>query len=283
MITIDLTGNIGDQILRYCICRTVAGENGYKWGINPITSHDYYNGREQMYFFSDINYGEPNNTLYGQLPPNVNNVWEEKKELHQGYNYHPFQPDIFDVPDNTKLVIYSGQDASYFDKDKVSKWLEIREEYKADAKRKIENAGISLNNNTCIINARGGEYKSVPSLFLTPNYWDKAFAIMQQFNPDMQFIVITEDVAFYKSFFNCPVYHFDIHTDYYILNNAKNIIASNSGFGIFPIWLNKNKPCVIAPYLWANHNYGEDEEWANSNMKSWDVFHFMNRNGNIIK
>ena len=283
MITIDLTGNIGDQILRYCICRTVAEENGYKWGINPITSHDYYNGREQMYFFSDINYGEPNNTPYGQLPPNINNVWEEKREFHQGYNYHPFQTDIFDVPDNTKLVIYSGQDANYFDKEKLSKWLEIREEYKADAKHKIEDAGISLGDNTCIINARGGEYRSVPSLFLTRNYWDKAIAIMQQFNPNVQFIVITEDVAFYKSFFNFTVFHFNIHTDYYILNNAKNIIASNSGFGIFPIWLNKNKPCVIAPYLWANHNYGENEEWANSNMRSWNVFYFMNRKGNIIK
>lgn len=277
MISVDLTGNIFDHLIRYSICRSVAEKNGYKWGINPITSHDYYGGKEQMYFFSDIDYGEPNNTPYGQLPPNINNIWEEKREPHQRYNYHPFQPDIFDIPDNTKIVIYSGQDARYLDKEKISKWLEIKEEYKHDSKSKIDNAGISLNEDTCIINARGGEYIGVPSLFLTHNYWDKAIKLMLEFNPNMHFVVITEDPYFYKSFFNFPVFHFDIHTDYYILNNAKNIIASNSGFGIFPIWLNKNKPYAIAPYLWANYNYGEDEEWANSDMRSWGCFTFMDR------
>lgn len=283
MLSIDLTGNCGDQIMRYCICRSVAEKNNYKYGINPVTSNDYYNGQGQLYFFKDINYGEPNNTPFNQLPPETDNVWEEKREFHQGYNYHPFQSDIFDVSPNTKLVVYCGQDADYLDKEKVSLWLEIKDEYAEESKKLLKEAGIELDKNTCVINCRGGEYKSVPSLFLTHNYWDKAIALMKQKNPNFKFIVVTEDLEFYKTFFSLPVYHFNIHTDYYILNNAKNIIASNSGFGIFPIWTNKNNPYVISPYLWANHNFGEEEEWANSNMRSWNTFTFMDRDGNIVE
>ena len=29
-------------------------------------------------------------------------------------------------------------------------------------------------------------------------------------------------------------------------------------------------------------NFGKTEEWANSNMRSWGVFTFMDRKGNII-
>ena len=97
----------------------------YDFGINKVTSNDYYNGREQMYFFKDLNYGLPNNTPYGELPLGTVNVWEEKKIVYPTHNYHPFQPDIFDVVDNTHLVIYSGQDARYLNKDRVSQWFTI--------------------------------------------------------------------------------------------------------------------------------------------------------------
>lgn len=106
MLSTSLSGNLGDNLIRYAICRSVAEKNNYKYGINPIVNYDYYGGKEQMYFFKDINYGESNNTPFGELPPETNNVWEEKREFHQGYNFHPFQPDIFDVSPNTKLVIY---------------------------------------------------------------------------------------------------------------------------------------------------------------------------------
>jgi len=286
MINCDLTGNISDHIIRYCICRTVAEKNNYSWGINPVTSHDYYNGKEQMFFFSGIDYGEPVDTPYGVLPKGITNVWEEKREMHTGYNFHPFQPDIFDVPDNTKLIIYCGQDASYLVKSKVQKWLQIKDEYVKEANDILQQHNIILDDNLCVLNARAGEYTGVKSLFLQESYWENAIRLMKQRNPDIKFLVVTEDPEFYKRykpFYSFPICHFGISTDYYIINNAKNLIMSNSGFGIFPVWTNPYKPFAIAPYLWANHNRGENEEWANSNMKSWESFTFINREGNIVK
>ena len=276
MISIDLTGNCGDQMMRYAICRSVAEKNNYDFGINKITSHDYYGGKEQMYFFKDLDYGLPSNTPYGELPPGTDNIWEEKRELHQGYNFHPFQPDIFDVSANTKLVIYCGQDAQYLDKEKIQQWFTIDDKFSQESDILLKINKIKLDENTCVINCRGGEYRSVPSLFLTHNYWDKAIEVMRKRNPDFEFIVVTEDPEFYKTFFDFPVYHFNIHTDYYIVNNAKNLILSNSGFALFPAWNNKHNPYILAPYLWANHNDGND--WASSDIWTFE-YKFLDKDG----
>jgi hypothetical protein len=283
MLTTWLSGNVSDHMIRYAICRTVAEKNSYKYGINKVTSHDYFGGIEQMTFFKDINYGKENHMQYGEVLSDTDNIWEEKRELHDGYNFHPFQPDVFDVTPNTHITIFCGQDASYLEKEKCAKWFAIKDDVAKESELLLKNAGIKLDDDTCLISARGGEYRGIPSLFLTHNYWDKAMDLMSQRNPKMKFICLTEDPEFYKTFFNIPVLHFSCQTDWWAINNCKNAIVANSGFNIFPIWLNRNSPYVIAPYLWANHNYGTKEAWANSNMRSWGCFNFMDRDGNIVE
>jgi hypothetical protein len=281
MLNIDLTGGVSDQMIRYAICRSVSEKTGYPYGINKVASHDHYNGVGEMTFFQDIDYGLPTNVGYGELPKGTDNVWREEREFYSGYNYHPFQSDIFDVTPNTKLVIYCGQDARYLIKERVAKWFAVKDEVAQESQKLLLNTEIELDDNLCIISSRGGEYRGVPSLFLTHNYWDKAINLMLKKNPKMKFICLTEDPEFYKTFFYFPVLHFSCQTDWWAINNCKNAIVANSGFNIFPIWLNKNNPYVIAPYLWANHNYGGNEEWANSNMRSCGCFSFMDRDGNI--
>lgn len=278
MISCDLTGNCGDHLIRYTICRSVAEKNGYKFGINPISSHDYYGGRPQMTFFKGIDYGEPNDTPYGQLPPETDNVWTEKRELYPDHTYHPFQPDIFDVSPNTKLVIFCGQDAHYLEKEKVKKWLEIKDDVVLESQQILNSNNVELDDNLCIISCRGGEYKGVPGLFLTKNYWDNAIKFMLKRNPKMKFMALTEDPEFYKTYFDFPVNHFSTSCDYYAIHNCKNIIIANSGFNIFPLWTSNQSPYIIAPKYWAIHNYGNT--WANSDMESWG-FNFMDREGNV--
>jgi hypothetical protein len=286
MLTTDLTGNFNDHCVRYALCRTIAEHNGYQWSINPTPSHDYYNGQEQMYFFP-IDYGvQPNNTPYGQLPDWVTGIWEEKRETYyhtDRCDYHPFQPDIFDVPDNTKLIIYSGQNAGYYNKSKVREWFKIKEEYRLDSERTLSANGIDLDdNNTCVINVRGGEYIGIPSLFLRRQYWEDALYYMLSINPNMRFIVITEDPNYFKSYFPYPVYHFNIHTDYYAINNAKHLILSNSGFGIFPSWLNSNAINIVAPRWWARHNTSEGK-WVSSDVWTFGEgkWKFLDRDGRL--
>ena len=277
MICTDLTGNIGDHLTRYAICRSVAEKNGYKWGINRVASHDYYNGQEQMGFL-DIDYGETNNTPYGQLPAGITNIWEEKRIHYPEYDYYEFQPDIFNVLDNTKLVIYSGQNANYFDRERVKQYFQFKEEVSFQYDKILKDSGIELDENLCVMNARGGEYRGVQSLFLTSNYWQKAINLMLDKNPKMKFILITDDPQYYQSIFNISTCHFGIAGDYYVINHAKNLLLSNSAFAVFPAWTNQYNPYVIGPKHWARHNLGI---WACSPMYTFG-FNFMDREGNLF-
>jgi len=279
MITTDLTGNIGDHITRYLLCRTVAKKNNYSWSINKKTSHDYYNGMEQMDFFN-IDYGIPNDIAYGQLPNGTVNIWEEKCEHYNTHDYYSYQPDIFYVDDNTKLIIKCAHNARYYNRNQVIKWLKIKDNKVKDYKKILSNYDIDLEDkNLCVLNCRGGEYRGVPSLFLEMDYWQNAVRNMLKKNPLMKFIVITDDTQYFRKIFNFPVYHFSIGCDYYTVNNAKNLIISNSAFGIFSSWTNVHSPYIIAPKYWARHNVSNGY-WSNSDMRTFG-WNFMDREGKL--
>jgi len=279
MITADFTGNIGDHITRYLLCRAVAKKNNYHWSIDKKTSHDYYNGREQMDFLN-IEYEKPNSSSYRQSPNGIVNSWKEKYQHFPTHDFHPFQPDIFNVPDNTKLTIRCGHDARYYNRKDAVEWLQIKDKKLLEYKNIVLEKNIFLeDDNLCVLNCRGGEYRGVPSLFLEMDYWQNAVRNMLKKNPKMKFIVITEDPEYFKRVFNFPVFHFSIGCDYYVVNNAKNLIISNSAFGIFSSWTNVHSPYIIAPKYWARHNIS-DGYWANSDMRTFG-WNFMDREGKL--
>jgi hypothetical protein len=263
MITADLTGNLGNHMFQYALTRVVAEYNGYEWGFNRITSNDYYNGKPQMDFM-DIDYGKEHNTLYGQLPKGIDKTWTEPREIRDGNSFYPYAPGIFGVEDNTKLIIPCGQDARYFEnrKEDIRKWFEIKIVSQFDIL--LRGVYLSLDDNTCVINVRGGEYKGINSLILDGNYWNTAINKMVEWKHDIKFIVITDDIPYAKSIFPYPVFHYSIGMDYYVIYHAKNLILSNSSFAIFPTWLNPHNPYVIVPKYWAGHNAGK--QWLSSDI-----------------
>lgn len=285
MITTDLTGNLGNHMWGYAICRTVAERNGYSWGFNRTPSHDYYHGVEQMSFM-DIDYGQEHDTPFGQLPAGIDKIWVEKKEkfTHLGeVNFHPYQPDIFDIQDNTKLVIGCCQDERYIQhkKDDIQKWFKIKEKNILEYQQILEKNKLSLDENLCVINVRGGrEYLSLPTVLLPIKYWNDAIDHMRTQNPDMKFIVISDDVKYARSILPFPAYHFSIGMDYFIVNQARHLILSNSSFALFPAWLNENCRMIIAPKYWARHNVSFGY-WASSSvyMKGWN---YLDRNGELF-
>lgn len=279
ILVTNITGNFGDHVVRYALTRMVAEKNGYTWGINKIPTHDYLGGKEQMDFFH-LDYGLPYNTPYGSFSEGITNKWTEKITRFEGYNFYNYQPDVFDVPDNTHLTIFCAQDARYYDREKLRKWFTVGAEEVEEYERTLKNNEIILDENLTVINCRGGEYRGVSDLFLLPIYYKRAIDKMLEENPKMKFVVITDDVGYFKDVFNCRVYHFSIGCDYYIINNAKNLILSNSGFALFPAWLNKNNPNIIAPQHWARHNLGV---WASSSIWTFgdDNWIWLDRSGNF--
>jgi len=282
MISADLTGNLGNHMFQYAITRSVAEHNGYRWGFNSTVSNDYYAGKPQMDFM-EIDYGETHTAKWKEMPKGIADIWNEKYEHFDTHDFYYFQPDIFDIKDNTKLVAPCAQDARYYDREKLRKWFTIKKECSSYYNLILNNKDIKFNANTTIINVRGGEYKGVSSLILDIKYWQFAINHMIERNSTTNFIAITDDVEYTKSIMpsdmNIPVFHFGIGMDYYMINQARNLILSNSSFAIFPAWLNRHNPYVVAPRYWARHNISTGY-WANSDIWAFG-WEFMDREGVI--
>jgi len=271
----------------YAITRAVAEHKGYKWGFNPVPEYDYFNGAPQMDFM-DIDYGIKHNFKYEETPDWIEHTWYELY-YHMDFpsgdsmDYHRYQPGVFNIEDNTKLFIRCCQDARYLFriKESVKSWFKIRDEKTEEYESLLKHYDIILDKNLAVINIRGGEYKGVLSLILTEKYWEDAIRIMEMLSPNIRFLCISDDIEYANRILNnkIPVIHLSIGGDYYIINNAKNLILSNSSFAIFPAWLNNNNPYVIAPRYWARHNVSTGY-WANSDIFTFG-WNFLDKDGHL--
>jgi len=249
MITTDFTGNFGNHIFQYVALRSIAEKKGYEWGCTKYIYGDYLGGRSQMDFL-DLDYGQPVGGIDKEYQEKIVNLGGHTN-VHQ---YHDFN----DLEDNSKLV-GCWQTEQYFDKEKVRDWVQIKNEY------------TNFVDDTCVINVRGGEYRGIRDVVLPQSYWNNAIGQIHDFDPTVQFLVVTDDVPYAQSLFpRMNVVHRSIGEDYFMINKAKYLILSNSSFAWFPAWLNQNSRITIAPKYWARYNTS-DGYWASSNIftKGW--------------
>ncbi len=272
---------------QYAITRAVAEKNDYSYGINRHPDYDYYNHTPQLDFF-EIDYGKEHNYSYHQIPPGIKYIWEEQHETRNYSNgdtsdWYEFQPNVFEVPDDTKIVVHCGQDARYLEpiKENVRQWFKIKNEVINDANLVMSEHVINLDRNLVVCNLRGGEYKFSPQLYLTKDYWYKAINQMQKINPASRFICITDDVGAAKEYFDFPCYHFSIAIDYFILHHSQNLILSNSSFALLPCWLSTDAKNIIAPRFWSRWNVSTGY-WPNSAIWTFG-FKFLDRDGKLYE
>ena len=281
MITANLTGNFGNHMWQYTVCRVIAEELGYEWGINSTPTHDYHNGANQMDFM-DVNFGKP---IVG-ITQNYHEPWKFYQHVDR-VNIRMFDNSLYEIDDNTRLIghdgaeggIYQSEDYIIDRKDDIRKWFKINEDKKNDFEKALTDLGITLDDNLCVINFRGGEYRGIPNVIVRKKYWADAINKMLEYNPNMKFLLITDDVPCAKSFmpFDIPAHHISIGFDYYVVNQAKWLIISNSSFGWWPAWLNENANKIIAPKYWARHNVS-DGYWATGDSYT-KGFTYMDRDG----
>jgi hypothetical protein len=263
MITTNLTGNFGNHMWYYCICRIVAEKLGYEWGINPVATHDYYGGQSQFYFMN-VDYGKPVivsgknerglNTYVG-----ISNEYYDTQKIHNGVCINMYDPNVFNIQDNTMIHLISQSEEYLIDRrNDIFSWFTIKDEHKNLYEQKLNDLNIILDNNTCIINFRGGEYRGIPNLILGRKYWIDSINHMKSMNPNMKFVIITDDPDCAKSFIgDYPCYHVDIGFDFYVINQSQYVILSNSSFGWWAAWLNNNSKLTIAPKYWSQHNVSD--------------------------
>lgn len=286
MITTNLTGNLGNHMWQYAVCRTVAQKLGYEWGINPSPTHDYHQGMNQMYFM-DVDFGKP---VEG-ITQDFHEHWTYYNFNGENVNITMLDPRVWEIPDNTKMIGHNGalggiyQTERYFEdiQTDVENWFKIKPEFANQYEEKMKELGIVLDENTCVINFRGGEYRGIPKVLCRKEYWNDSINHMLSLNPNMKFIVISDDPECASWFmpFQIPIFHVEIGFDFYVVNQSKWLIVSNSTFGWWAAWLNSKANKILAPKYFATHNFsngfwGVGESYTKK-------FSYLDREGKIFE
>jgi hypothetical protein len=247
---------LGNQLFCYVTTRCIAKDNGYDFGFLGTENLGDPRFNSKGLYFMDLDLGKE--------AVDVENTYTEKSkriklntchhDMTHGCDISLYDPDLAKVKDNT-LIQGIMQDEKYFyhHLDSIKEWLKVKPEYDTYEYHQDD---------ICIMNFRGGEYRSLHELYLTRDYWVNAIKHMMNINPEMDFRIVTEDVSAANAMFpEIEAYHFDIAKDYSIIKNAKYLILSNSTFGCFPAFTSETVEYVIAPKYWARHNVS-DGYWA---------------------
>lgn len=269
---------LGNQLFCYVTTRCIALDNGYDFSIL---------GRETMannihsdcgLYFMDLDYGVE------FLEEDYKNTYQEQDDRifapnskHDAFMYgvcvSPVDEDMRHIPDGT-LISGIMQSEEYFlhHKEEIKDWLKVKEKYDCYEYSR---------DNLCIIHVRCGDYMDSPELFLSKKYWIKGMKHMKTINPNMEFLIITNDVKEANKLLpGIPAISNDLAKDYSIIKNAKYLLSSNSSFVYFPTLTSETLEYVLAPKYWARHNYSNGYWSAEQNI--YESFHYMDRQGRVF-
>jgi hypothetical protein len=267
---------LGNQLAVYITTRTVAEDNGYSFGLKGLENLGDRRYNNEGLYFMDLYLGEKvddNHEFSEYKEKEVRiKINHSHHDMTLGCDIRLYDSNVPNVPDNTELIgTLQSEDYIYHRKEDIKQWLKLKPEY--DNKEYTDD-------NICVLNIR--DYEGDHTLFLPREYWVRSIHHMLRINPDMAFLVITENPEMAKKLLPelaDNVYHFDVGRDYATIKNARWLILSNSSFAYFPALTNEEAKLIIAPKYWARHNVS-DGYWATGSNLCRD-FMYMDREGNL--
>ncbi len=260
---------LGNQLFCYITTRCLAYEKGWDFSILNKSLFD-------CLYFLNLDCGieakkSDFDTVYHEREDRIH-IGNSKHDIEHGCYITGADPHFLKLHKQT-LLYGNMQDEVYFGKyrKEIKQWLCVNPLY--DCKEYSRE-------NLCIINIRGGEYTGSPELFLRRKYWLDAINVMKKKRKDMEFMVVTDDIAAANRILpEVKAYHFDLAGDYTVIKNAYYLILSNSTFAFFPTYTSDTIRYIIAPKYWARHNVS-DGYWA-SEQNIYSDFHYMDRKGRL--
>ena len=268
---------LGNQLACYVTTRALAADRGVEFGIHDphgCLGDKRYNSNGL--YFMDLDMG-------GDVDPSkIERFYNEKEyryftntchhDLHQGCWVNKTDETLKNIPDNSHILgIMQGPDYFYHRLEEVKEWLKVKPEY---------DIYDYSSDDVCIINVRAN---MDPWIYLPKTYFMNAINHMLDINPNMNFLVITEDPPSTKRLLPelaDNVYDFGIGEDYSIIKNAKYLIASNSSFSIFPSLTSNTLKKIIAPKYMLRHNVS-DGYWCQG-YNIYPTYTYMDRDGKLF-
>ncbi len=268
---------LGNQLFCYITVRCIAKDLGYEYSIlGEETVANNIHSNCGLYFM-DLDYGIRSDKkdfirIYQEKEDRIF-LGNSKHDLEHGCYITGTDEQLRMIGDGT-LLYGNMQSEDYYRKyhDEIREWLTVKPEY---------DVMEFSRDNLCILHLRCSDYLDCPELYLRKNYWRQGMKNMRKIRPDMEFMIITNDVKEAgKILPGIPAYNFDLAKDYAILKNAAYLLLSNSSFAYFPAYTSTTVKYIIAPKYWARHNVS-DGYWA-SEQNIYQGWHYQDRKGRIF-
>jgi len=267
---------LGNQLFFYVTTRCLAKDLGYEFGL--IDGQNFANNihSDCGLYFMDLDLGraakrEDFKAVYEEKEDRIY-IGNSKHDLTHGCYVTGTDRQMFHIKDGT-LLVGNMQSEEYYirHKEEIKQWLKVKEEYDCMEYSR---------DNLCILHLRCTDYMDSPELFLRKKYWIQGMKNMRKLNPDMEFMIITNDVKEAgKLLPGIPAYNFNLAKDYAIIKNAKYLLLANSSFAYFPVLTSDTIKKVIAPKYWARHNVSNGY-WA-SEQNIYSGFTYQDKRGRL--
>ena len=262
---------MGNQLFAYVTTRILALRLGYDFGIKGLQSAGDSRVNKKGFYFMNLDYGK-------EVPDDLTRYDEYRHALETDSwlrtDIRLTDKGLLSIPDNH--IIYGNfqsEDYFYPEIDMVKEWLKVRIMYEHhDTNGK----------NICVLNFRGGDMIGNAGAFVPASYWHNAMQHMSEYNPNMEYCIVTDDVQTANRMLpDIPAYHVDVAWDYVAVKNARNVICTTSTFSCFPLWTSENLEMCIAPKYWFHHNLSQGWWSLGCSIYSYPTY-YMDRDGKLF-
>lgn len=252
---------LGNQLWAYVVLRSLASRHGFSFGVQHP---EKFKGKGifEIDFGASVIGGEgPEGGPPTKLPEHIDYYINESRlfENKTALDVTSVDAALLNISDGTKFDgnLQSLKYVTGFEHH-VCNWLKLRP---------IQMSNNELGPDVCVVHVRGGDYLNTFA-FLPRKFYEDAMRTIKNTSPNVKFVAVTDDLKYCKNILpgipiigSTPVNKIDefrakhhlggnIDEDFAILNTAKYVILSASTFSFWAVYLNTNKPFVIAPKYW---------------------------------
>lgn len=278
MITVRLSGGLGNQMFEYAAAKALALKKNTKVRLDLTTLNHRLPGRGYVFRTYDLDLLNVNAemtslTEFSRYAKNSAYVFSRigakirskvnPKSIFKEKEYYLFDENIFSLPDDAYLDGF-WQSRRYFEHCEDA----IREEFSFRHPLSEKGKGLAdkiLHCQSVCINVRRGDYVSMKSNadffgVLPLEYFQQGIELVKQKVSDPHFFIFTDDLRWCKENFNLPENTFFVTQEYsgeryiekfHLMTLCRHFIIPNSTFGWWAAWLSDNPgKIVIAPKQW---------------------------------
>ncbi len=262
---------LGNQLFCYVTTRMLSHKLGYDFGIGGLRNAGDSRVNKKGFYFMNLDYGKEVSDSLSRYDEYRHALWTDSQLKT---DIRLTDKKLLSISDNT--TIYGNlQSEEYFGDrlDLIKEWLKVKEEYEhMDTNGK----------NICVMNFRGGDIIGNSGAWLPRSYWINAIDNMIQYNPNMEFCIVTDDVKAANAMLpEYTAYHDEIAWDYVAIKNAKNVICSVSTFACFPLWTSETLEYCISPKYCNDFNNSQGWWSLGCAIHSYPTY-YQDRQGNLF-